>query len=215
MKYKNILWDWNGTILNDTPVAFEATNILLKRYDYPTITLEFYRDNMDTPIVNFYSKIFDLNKHDMQMLDDEWGVLYHQLSDKIGLHNSIVTLLNFFAAKNCRQVVLSAFKTEKIIKYARKFSVEHFFDNILGTQNIVMESKTARGTRYMQEHGFAPEHTLYIGDTVHDCDTARDLGVDCILFSGGQQSPKLLQQCGMPIFKDFTSMKKYIATNER
>lgn len=82
MKYKNILWDWNGTILNDTPVAFEATNILLKRYDYPTITLEFYRDNMDTPIVNFYSKIFDLNKHDMQMLDDEWGVMYHQLSDK-------------------------------------------------------------------------------------------------------------------------------------
>lgn len=53
MKYKNILWDWNGTILNDTPVAFEATNILLKKYHYPTITLEYYRDNMDTPIVNF------------------------------------------------------------------------------------------------------------------------------------------------------------------
>jgi phosphoglycolate phosphatase-like HAD superfamily hydrolase len=70
MKYKNILWDWNGTILNDTPVAFEATNILLERYNYPTITLEFYRDNMDTPIVNFYSKIFNLNKHDMQMLDE-------------------------------------------------------------------------------------------------------------------------------------------------
>ena len=25
MKYKNIIWDWNGTILNDAPVAFEAT----------------------------------------------------------------------------------------------------------------------------------------------------------------------------------------------
>ena len=208
MKYKNILWDWNGTILNDTPVAFEATNILLKRYGYPTITLEYYRDNMDTPIVNFYSKIFDLSKHDMQRLDDEWGVLYHQLSDKIGLHKGVEELLRFFAEENCRQIVLSAFKTEEITKYARKFSIERYFENILGTQNIVMESKTMRGKKYMQEHNLHPEQTLYIGDTVHDCDTARELGIDCVLFSGGQQSPKLLQQCGVPVFDNFTDMKK-------
>lgn len=211
MKYKNILWDWNGTILNDTPVAFEATNILLERFGYPTITLGFYRDNIDTPIVNFYSKIFDLNKHDIQMLDDEWGILYNQLSEKIGLQNGVGGLLDFFAGKNNRQVILSAFKTEEITMYARKFSVEHYFDNILGTQSIVMESKTVRGTRYMNEHDFVPEHTLYIGDTVHDCDTARCLGVDCILFSGGQQSPRLLNQCGVPVFDSFEEIKKNIS----
>lgn len=210
MKYKNILWDWNGTILNDTPVAFEATNILLERYGYPTITLEYYRDNIDTPIVNFYSKIFDLNKHDMQMLDDEWGVLYNQLSDKIGLHEGVRNLLCYFADENCRQVVLSAFRTEEITKYARKFSVEKYFEDILGTQNIVMESKTMRGRRYMKEHKFAPEQTLYIGDTVHDCDTALALGVDCVLFSGGQQSPKLLKQCGVPVFDSFAEIKNQI-----
>ena len=210
MKYKNVLWDWNGTILNDTPVAFEATNILLERYGYPTITLEYYRDNIDTPIVNFYSKIFDLSKHDMQMLDDEWGVLYNQLSDKIGLHEGVKDLLRFFADENCRQVVLSAFRTEEITKYARRFSVENYFEDILGTQNIVMESKTIRGIRYMNEHKFASEQTLYIGDTVHDCDTALALGVDFLLFSGGQQSPKLLQQCGVPVFDSFAEIKNQI-----
>lgn len=210
MKYRNVLWDWNGTILNDTPVAFEATNILLERYGYPTITLEYYRDNIDTPIVNFYSKIFDLNKHDMQMLDDEWGVLYNQLSDKIRLHEGVRNLLCYFADENCRQVVLSAFRTEEITKYARKFSVEKYFEDILGTQNIVMESKTMRGRRYMKEHKFAPEQTLYIGDTVHDCDTALALGVDCLLFSGGQQSPKLLKRCGVPVFDSFAEIKNQI-----
>lgn len=210
MKYKNIIWDWNGTILNDTPVAFEATNILLKRYGYPTITLEYYRDNIDTPIVNFYSKIFDLNKHVMQMLDDEWGVLYNRLSDKIVLHKGVKELLRFFADENCRQVILSAFRTEEITKYARKFSVENYFEDILGTQNIVMECKTIRGKRYMNEHKFAPEQTLYIGDTVHDCETALALGVDCVLFSGGQQSPKLLQQCGVPVSDSFAEIKEYI-----
>lgn len=214
MKYKNILWDWNGTILNDTPVAFEATNILLERFGYSTITLEYYRDNIDTPIVNFYSKIFNLNKHDMQMLDDEWGVLYNQLSDKIKLHADVAKMLSTFAENNLNQIILSAFKTNEITKYARKFSIEHYFDDILGTQNIVMESKTVRGRRYMQEHGFAPEHTLYIGDTVHDFDTARGLGVDCILFSGGQQSPRLLQQCGVPVYEDFEAIEKHLTTIE-
>ncbi|MBQ6350034.1 MAG: HAD family hydrolase [Methanobrevibacter sp.] len=206
MKYKNIIWDWNGTILNDTPVAVEATNILLQRFGYPTITLEYYRDNVDTPIVNFYSKIFDLNKHDVEMIDDEWGMLYNQLSEKIDLHAGIKEMLCFFADKNFNQIILSAFKTIEITKFARMFSIEHYFDDILVTQNIVMESKTVRGRRYMLQHGFAPKQTLYIGDTVHDYETARGLGVDCILFSGGQQSPKLLKQCGVPVYDTFADI---------
>ena len=146
----------------------------------------------------------------MQMLDDEWGILYNQLSDKIKLHADVEEMLSTFADNNLNQIILSAFKTNEITKYARRFSIEHYFEDILGTQNIVMESKTTRGIRYMQEHGFVPEHTLYIGDTVHDYDTARGLGVDCILFSGGQQSPKLLKQCGVPVFDDFNNGKNLI-----
>lgn len=206
MKYKNIIWDWNGTILNDTPVAVKATNILLQRLGYPMITLEYYRDNVDTPIVIFYSKIFDLNKHDVKMIDDEWGILYDQLSEKIDLHAGVKEILRSFADKNINQIILSAFKTIEITKYARRFSIEQYFDDILGTQSIVMESKTVRGRRYMQEHGFTPEQTLYIGDTVHDYNTARGLGVDCILFSGGQQSPKLLKQCGVSVYDTFADI---------
>ena len=208
MRYKNILWDWNGTILDDTPVAFEATNILLEKYGYPVITLEYYRDNMDTPVENFYRKIFDLSRHGMQMLDEEWGVLYHQLSYKITLHEGVENLLRHFKQENCHQVVLSAFRTEEITNYARRFSIESFFECILGTQNIVMESKTMRGRAYMQENRYLPEQTLYIGDTVHDYETALALGVDCVLFSGGQQSPRVLRQCGVPVCDRFESLEK-------
>ena len=210
MKYKNILWDWNGTILNDTPVAFEATNILLRRYNYPTITLEYYKDNVDTPIVNFYSKIFDLTKENMETLDNEWCVLYNQLSEKILLHKGVETLLKEFSEKNCHQAVLSAFKTEEITKFARKFAVEHYFKSILGTQNIVMESKTMRGKKYMQENDLDPKETLYIGDTVHDCETALGLDTDCVLLSCGQQSKKLLKECGVPVFESFEELKGYL-----
>ncbi len=210
MKYKNILWDWNGTILNDTPVAFEATNILLKKYNYPTISLEYYRDNVDTPIVNFYSKIFDLTKENMDTLDNEWCVLYNELSFKIKLQDGVESILKKFNEHNCHQAVLSAFRTEEITKFAEKFSVEHYFKAILGTQNIVMESKTMRGKKYMQDNALEPEETLYIGDTAHDCDTAKGLNIDCVLMSNGQQSEKVLKKCDVPVFDSFEKLREYL-----
>lgn len=211
MKYKNIFWDWNGTILDDTSVAFEATNILLEKHGYPKITLEFYRDNVDTPIINFYSKIFDLSKENMESLDNEWGVIYNRLSHKIGLQNGVKDTLELFKSNNCMQVILSAFKTEEIHKYAHGFSVEHYFKDILGTENIVMESKLVRGKRYMEENNLSPQQTLYIGDTVHDFATARELGTDCILISCGQQSPGMLQQCNAAVCDSFESLNKLLA----
>lgn len=207
MKYKYIFWDWNGTILNDTSVAFEATNILLKKYRYKTISLEYYRDNIDTPIVNFYSKIFNLKRHSIEMLDKEWGVLYNELSNKIGVNNGVENILNIFKKQNCKQVVLSAFRTDEILKYADKFGIKHYFDSILGTDSIAMESKTLRGKRYMKENGFVPEKTLYIGDTVHDYETATALGTDCVLLSCGQQSPKILYKCNVPVCDSFAEIK--------
>ena len=68
---------------------------------------------------------------------------YNQLSDKIQLHAGVEEMLSTFADNNLNQIILSAFKTNEITKYARKFSIEHYFEDILGTQNIVMESKTA------------------------------------------------------------------------
>lgn len=103
--------------------------------------------------------------------------------------------------------MLSAFRTDEILKYAKKFRIEHYFESILGTDNIIMESKTLRGKKYMKENDFVPENTLYIGDTVHDYETAVALGTDCILFSCGQQSPELLHLCGVPVCNTFEQLK--------
>lgn len=143
----------------------------------------------------------------MEMLDNEWCTLYNELSYKIGLHNGVENILSVFLSQNCRQVVLSAFRTDEILKYAKKFRIEHYFESILGTDNIIMESKTLRGKKYMKENDFVPENTLYIGDTVHDYETAVALGTDCILFSCGQQSPELLHLCGVPVCNTFEQLK--------
>lgn len=214
MKYKNIIWDWNGTILDDAYIAYEATDTLLKKYGYPQITYDYYRDNMDTPIENFYSKIFDLNKESMDKLNEEWGVLYNMRSQTLAMHRGVDMVLSAFRDVPCRQVVLSAFQTVEILSQAERFDIADYFEEILGTESLQMESKTVRGKRYMQQNKMSPDCTLYIGDTVHDFETAKALGVDCLLISCGQQSVKMLQKCDAPIFENYAQIRDYLINDK-
>ena len=52
---KRIVWDWNGTLLNDVNLCFECINRLLvsKNLD-PLINLSAYRDIFEFPIQNYY-----------------------------------------------------------------------------------------------------------------------------------------------------------------
>ena len=54
---KRIVWDWNGTLLNDVNLCFECINRLLvsKNLD-PLIDLAAYRDIFEFPIQNYYQK---------------------------------------------------------------------------------------------------------------------------------------------------------------
>ena len=55
---KRIVWDWNGTLLNDVNLCFECINRLLvsKNLD-PLIDLAAYRDIFEFPIQNYYQKV--------------------------------------------------------------------------------------------------------------------------------------------------------------
>ena len=56
---KYIVWDWNGTIIDDVGIALDAVNDMLREKKRPEITLEQYRQAMDTPILRFYERFFD------------------------------------------------------------------------------------------------------------------------------------------------------------
>ena len=53
-KYDYILWDWNGTIVDDLNINFKIINQLLKERNLPTITLQRYKEIFTFPIIEFY-----------------------------------------------------------------------------------------------------------------------------------------------------------------
>ena len=67
VQYKHIIWDWNGTLLNDGWLFVEVMNIVLKRRKMKPITLDSYREIFRFPVKDYYMKLgFDFEKESFE-----------------------------------------------------------------------------------------------------------------------------------------------------
>ena len=57
MKYKHILWDWNGTLLDDRWLCVESINKILKKRKMPPILEKTYRKTFCFPVMKYYESL--------------------------------------------------------------------------------------------------------------------------------------------------------------
>lgn len=107
--------------------------------------------------------------------------------------------LDAFANARLRQVILSASPVPPLEQQAAQRDVTRYFDRLLGLGDIYAKSKVDLGLRYLHETGFDPARAVMIGDSTHDFEVARALGVGCVLQSGGHQPPEVLRETGAPV----------------
>ena len=61
MKYKNVVWDWNGTLLNDVKVGVNTLNDMLGRRGLPLLSVEDYKEKFGFPVIDFYDRVGFMN----------------------------------------------------------------------------------------------------------------------------------------------------------
>lgn len=202
MKYKYIIWDWNGTIMDDVHVALDAVNVMLDQWNRPRISLEEYRRAMDTPILRFYEEFFDMKETSFEWIAKEVNGYYKEHQKEISLHSGVEELLKSFQEKNICQVVLSSSSQEIIQGYAKSYGIESYFQDILGADDLLAASKIERAINYFQQKQIPLNQAVLIGDAVHDYEVAKELGIDCILLACGHQDRESLEKCGCPVYED-------------
>ena len=70
MKLQLVLWDWNGTLLDDVTLCVDALNRLLARHGYARqYDLDGYRKIFGFPIRDYYLRAgFDFDRHSFDAL---------------------------------------------------------------------------------------------------------------------------------------------------
>ncbi len=105
-----------------------------------------------------------------------------------------------------KQSILSAYHQVRLEEVLDFFELRPLFTYVTGLDDFHASGKIHQGIRLIEESGFGPDEVLLIGDTVHDYEVAREVGVDCALFVGGHNSEERLQSCGVPVFDSLAQL---------
>jgi len=199
MMIRQILWDWNGTLLDDLAYGISVRNRTFPAFGLPTIEkIEDYHEQFTFPIRLYYERAGVTDANFVEVAH-AWMGEYVRGFANVPLHADALQTLQRFAQSGMRQVVLSATKRDMLVEQIAQFNIQHHFHDVLGLGDIYAGSKEDIGRQYLQNCGIAAEETCMIGDTLHDADVARAIGAKCILVARGHQSRETLLTAGVPV----------------
>ena len=194
MNYTDVLWDFNGTILDDVDACIRCANRLLAAHGLPTLASpEAYRAVFGFPIVEYYRRLgFDFSKISYDALAVEWVRYYREEMQDVALCPEVISTLERFRAAGLRQQILSATHKNLLEEQTRKLGIHALFDDFLALDNIHAHSKVDVGRAWRAAYPAA--RPVMLGDTDHDAETARAIGADCILLTTGHQGRDTLER---------------------
>lgn len=198
--YKHIIWDWNGTLFDDIQLSLELINSLLSRYMLPAVTLSRYKDVFGFPVKEYYRKVgFDFDAVAFEKVAVEFIDAYNRRRYEAGLYLGAHEILNKLSEKGVVHSVLSAYRQKELEETINRLGIGNCFERISGISDQFAASKKENGALLIKKLTYTPEEILLVGDTDHDFEVARMIGVDCILISHGHSSLNRLKRCGVPV----------------
>ncbi|MBN1251349.1 MAG: HAD family hydrolase [Bacteroidales bacterium] len=192
-KIENIIWDWNGTLLDDVSLCVKIANRIVKNHINLKLDIETYKNVFGFPVSDYYNNIgIDFKKESFEELTKKFVENYNKNVMQCKLHKNVIDTLNRFKEKNINQHILTAAHKESVLKLLNYYSIKKYFNQIEGLDNYKAESKIDIGLNLIEENKINKETAVLIGDTIHDYEVANKLKINCILIANGHQSKKRL-----------------------
>ena len=198
MRYHTVIWDFNGTIADDVSLGIRCVNRMLAARGLPILADEAaYRRVFCFPVRDYYAKIgFDFERESYETLAAEWIGLYTAGENTLRLYDGFTEVHDYLRRRGIRQILLTSSESVMLRRQLDILGITDCFDAVYSMDNFYAGGKIAMAKRCLGE---AAEGAVVIGDTTHDFETARAIGADCILFTGGHGEESALRACGCPL----------------
>ena len=195
---KRLIWDWNGTLLDDVSAAVNALNRMLLSRGASPITVDHYRRRFGFPVRPFYAELgVDLDRWDWDAICEDFHL--YVVAEPQAVREDAADALAAARDMGFRQCVLSALRQDLLEDALERNGLRPFFDLVYGVDNLDGASKLQRGHELAAAIGSGVENAILIGDTLHDAEVAKALGVGCVLVSCGHQTAERLSAAGCKV----------------
>ena len=195
-----IIWDWNGTLLNDVDICVDSINILLNERGHNTLNINTYKSIFTFPVKDYYTKAgFDFKTEPFDEIAIKFIDIYKGKIKKSMLFGEVSDVLSYFRDKKYRQLIVSAMQNDFLNRTVSERGISGFFEKISGLDNHYAAGKVENAKRLLTELNIKPKEACFIGDTIHDYEVAKEVGTCCLLIASGHQAYGRLEKTGCPV----------------
>ena len=185
---RNIIFDWSGTLVDDLPAVWEASNYVLVQAGRPEMSLEQFRAEFCLPFTIFYDK--HTPHIPLPQLEAWFHGRFRQVQASVGALPHAREFLEFCRIRQVRTFLLSTVAAEHFEVQERATGFGEFIDK----PYVGVWDKREKIHEILQDNRLLPEETLFIGDMQHDIETARHGGIhSCAVLTGYNTLEQLRQ----------------------
>jgi phosphoglycolate phosphatase-like HAD superfamily hydrolase len=201
---RHIIWDWNGTLLDDLEVVVHAVDATVRRLGGPRVTVAAYRANYTRPVKVLYERLTGRPIADSEWasIDVEFHEVYNDGLAHLEFGDAGRQVLSTVAERGWTQSLLSMYAHEDLVGVIDRFGLGPHFTHVQG----LVGPPGGRKAEHLERHltrlagdGIDPGATVMIGDTPDDAHAAIEHGIQVVLYDGGSHHRDHLEEVGVPV----------------
>ncbi len=197
---RHVVWDWNGTLLDDFGITSRIAIASLAELGFPGITGDNLRDSFVRPFTEFYRRLMGRppTLDELRYLNDSYFAAYETEMFDLPLAPDAQESLH--QASQCGgQSLLSMAPDGQLQQLVDHYELRDWFELVEGSRGSNTGTKGSALEVHLATLGVAPSETVVIGDTMDDYVAAAYCGAASILVPTGMQSRAGLEQAGVPV----------------
>lgn len=207
--------DWNGTLQDDVRAAVNGTNAILRDQGSPEISIARYREVFSFPARGCYEAL------GIRATEANWKALCDRFFSVFAADPSVRLVpgaraaLESFRTAGIGLSIVSASDEAELLRALERHGVRDCFSAVSGQEGPSAGSKVARARALFRSFGVGPEDALFVGDTGHDLDAAREIGCACVLVATGYESRDRLLRRGVPVLDSVAALPSFLGLESR
>jgi phosphoglycolate phosphatase-like HAD superfamily hydrolase len=199
---RHIVWDWNGTLLDDNHAVVSAVNRVCAAFDREHIDIDEWRAVFSRPLVQCYERLLrrPLGEQDWARIDVLYHSAYRELLHTCGLAPGVLDALQDWVKTGGSQSLLSMWFHDELVPLVTEMGLLSFFDRVDGLRAEVGGGSKAEHLRsHLAAQELDAQDVVLIGDVLDDAYAAEQAGTHCVLVTTGVMNRAKLEKSGFPV----------------
>lgn len=205
----HIIWDYNGTVVDDVDASVAAVNDMLKARGLPLTDKAQYIDNVSLPLENYY-KGLGIPVSDMSEISTEFQKYCKNHADLIHIFKDFFIIMQELKKYNIKNILMSSLYKKFLFEDTEKYNIRSYFDDVIGMDDTLVGSKLDNARFFLTTNHLLPKNVLFIGDLINDAEIAKALNAKCVLIPNGHNSKSRCLSEGVTVLDDLKCIIEYI-----